>query len=94
LGADSAAAKVAGQPALVRALLDVLGRVRPALGTVTEMASLDALDSRIEALRSKRLPRSRPGAAILLSSAVVLAALVLLAVWLPHPIDLVMRPMK
>ena len=60
LGADSVAATVAGQPALVRALLDVLGRVRPGLGTVTEMASLDALDSRIEALRTKALPRTRP----------------------------------
>ena len=58
LGADSVAANVAGQAALVTALLDILGRVRPALGTVTEMASLGALDSRIEALRTKAVPLS------------------------------------
>lgn len=85
LGADSVAATVAGQPALVRALLDVLGRVRPGLGTVTEMASLDALDSRIEALRTKALPRTRPRMVIQLASVLVLAGLVLLGAWLPKP---------
>jgi hypothetical protein len=85
LGADAAAARVAGQPALVRALLDVLGRVRPGLGTVTEMASLDALDSRIEALRTKVLPRTRPKVVIQVSSVVVVLALVLLGAWLPAP---------
>jgi beta-lactamase regulating signal transducer with metallopeptidase domain len=83
LGADSVAVTVAGQPALVRALLDVLGRVRPGLGTVSEMASLDSLDSRIEALRTKTLPRTRPRAMIQLASVVVFAGLLLLGAWLP-----------
>ncbi len=83
LGADSVAVTVAGQPALVRALLDVLGRVRPGLGTVTEMASLDSLDSRIEALRTKALPRTRPRAMIQVATVVVFAGLVLLGAWLP-----------
>jgi Zn-dependent protease with chaperone function len=85
LGADSMAATIAGQPALIRALLEVLGRVRPVLGTVTEMASLDALDSRIEALRTKALPRTRPRPVIGIVSVVVLSAVVLLGVWLPQP---------
>jgi hypothetical protein len=93
LGADSAAASVAGQPALVRALLDVLGRVRPGLGTVTEMASLDALDSRIEALRTKVLPRSRPRVSIQFSTLLVLAGLILLGAWLPRsPSHLKVQP--
>jgi Zn-dependent protease with chaperone function len=83
LGADSVAVTVAGQPALVRALLDVLGRVRPGLGTVTEMASLDSLDSRIEALRTKALPRTRPRAMIQVVSVMVFAGLILLGAWLP-----------
>ncbi len=84
LGADSAAVTVAGQPALVRALLDVLGRARPGLGTVTEMASLESLDSRIEALRTKALPRTRPRAMIQAASGLVLAGLILLGTWLPE----------
>jgi Zn-dependent protease with chaperone function len=83
LGADSAAARVAGQPALIRALLEVLGRVRPILGTVTEMASLDSLDSRIEALRTRALPRTRPKVVVQLTSTLVLAGLLLLGAWLP-----------
>jgi Zn-dependent protease with chaperone function len=83
LGADSAAARVAGQPALVRALLNVLGRVRPGLGTVTEMASLDALDSRIEALQTKALPRMHPKIFVQLASMLALVGLILLGVWLP-----------
>jgi beta-lactamase regulating signal transducer with metallopeptidase domain len=83
LGADSAAARVAGQPALIRALLEVLGRVRPVLGTVTEMASLDSLDSRIEALRTRALPRTRPKVVVQLTSTLVLAGLILLGAWLP-----------
>jgi hypothetical protein len=94
LGADSVAASVAGQTALVRALLVVLGKVRPALGTVTEMASLDALDSRIEALRTKALPRVRPTVLIMFASALVLAGLILLAVWLPHPVELILRQVR
>jgi beta-lactamase regulating signal transducer with metallopeptidase domain len=86
LGADSVAAAVAGQPALVRALLDVLGRVRPVLGTVTEMASLDSLDSRIEALRTKALPKSRPRAMIQLASGLALVGLLLLGAWLPSSV--------
>jgi hypothetical protein len=93
LGADSVAANVAGQPALVRALLDVLGRVRPGLGTVTEMASLDALDSRIEALQTKALPRTRPKVLIQVISGLVLGGLILLGVWLPSfPVGLNKRP--
>jgi hypothetical protein len=75
----------------VRALLDVLGRVRPVLGTVTEMASLDALDSRIEALRTKSLPRTRPKVVIQLASLTVLVGLVLLGAWLPKPADHVIQ---
>jgi len=94
LGADSVAANVAGQAALVRALLDILGRVRPALGTVTEMASLGALDSRIEALRTRAVPRSRPGALVVLTSSLMLIGLLLLGAWLPHPVHLILRPAK
>jgi beta-lactamase regulating signal transducer with metallopeptidase domain len=86
LGADSVAAMVAGRPALVRALLDVIGRVRPVLGTVSEMASLDSLDSRIEALRTNALPKSRPRAAIQLVSGFVLVGLLLLGAWLPSSV--------
>jgi beta-lactamase regulating signal transducer with metallopeptidase domain len=85
LGADSAAASAAGEPALVRALLDVLGKARPGLGTVTEMASLDSLDVRIEALRTKVVPRTRPRILIQLVSAGVVAGLFLLGAWLPGP---------
>jgi hypothetical protein len=85
LGADSAAVNTAGRPALVRALLDVLGRARPVLGTVSEMASFDSLDSRIEALRTQRLPRSRPRKLIVGASGLVIAGLVALGLWLPGP---------
>ena len=85
LGADSAAANVAGQTALIRALLDVLGKVRPALGTVTEMASLESLDSRIEALRTKVLPRARPKTVVLIVSLSALATLAFLGAWVPQP---------
>jgi beta-lactamase regulating signal transducer with metallopeptidase domain len=92
LGADAVAATVAGQPALVRALLDVLGRVRPGLGTVTEMASLDALDSRIEALHTRALPRTRPRVVIQVTSLLVLAGLILLGAWLPPRIPRMVQP--
>lgn len=85
LGADSAAVNAAGRPALVRALLDVLGRARPVLGTVSEMASLDSLDTRIEALRTQRLPRSRPRKLVVGVSALVICGMVALGFWLPGP---------
>ncbi len=83
LGADSSATRAAGQDALVGALLKVLGEIRPALGSATEMASLDALDSRIEALRTKRLPAIRPSVWIATASVFAAGALCALALWLP-----------
>jgi Zn-dependent protease with chaperone function len=83
LGADSSATRAAGRDALVGALLKVLGEIRPALGSATEMASLDALDSRIEALRTKRLPRIRPSVWIITASVCAAGALCALALWLP-----------
>jgi Zn-dependent protease with chaperone function len=92
LGADSVAAQLAGRAQLVRALLQVLGRVRPALGTVSEMASLEALDVRIEALRTNALPSVRPKLIVLFATLAVLAGLVLLGVLLPHTASLTLRP--
>jgi Zn-dependent protease with chaperone function len=83
LGADSSATRTAGQDALVGALLKVLGEIRPALGSATEMASLDALDSRIEALRTKRLPRIRPSVWIATASLIAAGALCAMVLWLP-----------
>ena len=83
LGADASASSVSGKDALVGALLKVLGEVRPALGGATEMASLGALDARIEALRTERLPRVRPTVIVLLASLVGVAALYGLNAWLP-----------
>ena len=83
LGADSSATRAAGQDALVGALLKVLGEIRPALGSATEMASLDALDSRIEALRTKRLPAIRPSVWIAAASVLAAGALCALVLWLP-----------
>jgi Zn-dependent protease with chaperone function len=83
LGADTSAIRAAGQDALVGALLKVLGEVRPALGSATEMASLDALDSRIEALRTKRLPAIRPSVWIAAASVIAAGALCTMALWLP-----------
>jgi hypothetical protein len=83
LGADSSATRAAGQDALVGALLKVLGEIRPALGSATEMASLDALDSRIEALRTKRLPTIRPSVWIATASVFAAGALCAMVLWLP-----------
>jgi hypothetical protein len=91
LGADSSATRTAGQDALVAALLKVLGEVRPALGSATEMASLDALDSRIEALRTKRLPTIRPPVWIATASLCAAGALCALALWLPPVVPQVVR---
>jgi beta-lactamase regulating signal transducer with metallopeptidase domain len=60
LRADATATSVTSQRALIGALIEVLGEARPALGSATELASLDALDTRIEVLRTRRLPRIRP----------------------------------
>jgi Zn-dependent protease with chaperone function len=87
LGADSSATRAAGQDALVGALLKVLGEIRPALGSATEMASLDALDSRIEALRTKRLPAIRPSVWIATASVCAAGALCALVLWLPPVVN-------
>jgi len=87
LGADSSATRVAGQDALVGALLKVLGEIRPALGSATEMASLDALDSRIEALRTKRLPAIRPSVWIAAASVCAAGALCAMVLWLPPVVN-------
>jgi Zn-dependent protease with chaperone function len=83
LGADASAVSVAGRDALVGALLRVLGEVRPGLGGSTEMASLDALDLRIETLRSKTLPRVRPPLRVILASLAAIAVIWGLSAWLP-----------
>jgi hypothetical protein len=83
LGADASAVSVGGRDALVGALLRVLGEVRPGLGGSTEMASLDALDLRIETLRSKSLPRMRPSLRVILGSLAAIAAIWGLSAWLP-----------
>jgi Zn-dependent protease with chaperone function len=93
LGADSSAAAVAGQDALVEALLRVLEEVRPALGSATEMASLDALDSRIEALQTRRLPRIRPSVLIVSASLIAAGLLCVITLWLPStPTHIVQSP--
>jgi hypothetical protein len=83
LGADSSAVAVAGHDALIQALLRVLGEVRPALGSATEMASLDSLDQRIEALRTKRLPRVRPPMHVVLGTLLAFGIMWGFADWLP-----------
>jgi Zn-dependent protease with chaperone function len=83
IGADNWAANAVGRPALVGALVSVLGQVRPALGGVSEMSSLDALDVRIEALRTNSLPRFRPSVLAVGVSVVALAGLWGLWSWLP-----------
>ena len=83
LGADASATRAAGQDALVGALLKVLGEIRPALGSATEMASLDALDSRIEALRTRRLPAIRPSVWIAAASVFAAGVLCAMVLWLP-----------
>jgi hypothetical protein len=75
----------------VGALLKVLGEIRPALGTATEMASLDALDSRIEALRTKRLPTIRPSVWIAGASVFAAGALCAMVLWLPPVVPQVVR---
>jgi len=87
LGADSSATRAAGQDALVGALLKVLGEIRPALGSATEMASLDALDTRIEALRTKRLPTIRPSIWIASASVCAAGALCAMVLWLPPVVN-------
>jgi beta-lactamase regulating signal transducer with metallopeptidase domain len=85
LGADAAAVSIAGQAALVGALMKVLDQLRPVLFSATEMASLDSLDSRIEALSIKTVPRVRPPFLTLTNSAVAVALLFVLGLWLPPP---------
>jgi hypothetical protein len=83
LGADATATSVVSQSALVGALLKVLGELRPTLGNATELASLDAIDARIEALRTSRLPRVRPALWVLVATAIGCAALYGLSALLP-----------
>lgn len=81
LGADAAAVKVTGTCPLAQALKVALTTGRPVLGTVAEMASLDALDLRIDALVDPKPLRVRvrlPAALASLGATVVLAALVAL----------------
>jgi hypothetical protein len=92
LAADSSATSRAGQDALVGALLRVLDEVRPALGSATEMASLDALDSRIEALQTKRLPRVRPSVWIVSASVVAAGVLCAMSLWLPPVVPVLHAP--
>lgn len=83
LGADASAVAIAGRGALVGALLRVLGEARPVLGGATEMASLNSLDVRIEALRNSSLPSMRPSVLTAAISAAVLAVLLWGAALLP-----------
>jgi hypothetical protein len=85
LGADDSAVRVAGHQALVGALVALLGRGRPALGGATEMASLDSLDVRIGALRTRKLPRMWPSATSIVLSGLALACVGSLSLWLPTP---------
>jgi beta-lactamase regulating signal transducer with metallopeptidase domain len=99
LGADASAVSTVGRPALVGALLNVLGEVRPALGTATEMASLQALDVRIETLQTMTLPKVRPPLVIVIASLATVAAMWGLFVWLPPPptgtvVHQVLRPIE
>jgi hypothetical protein len=59
---------------------------------VSEMASLDSLDVRIEALRTRALPSVRPKLMVLFATLAMLAGLVLLGLLLPHPVNLTLRP--
>jgi hypothetical protein len=93
LGADDSAVSTVGRPALIRALLGVLGEVRPVLGNATEMASLDALDLRIDSLRTRVIPKVRPPLMVLVGSLLAAAAMWGLFVWLPHaPNGVVFHP--
>jgi hypothetical protein len=83
LGADSLAVSIAWRDSLVRALVSILGEVRPALGGATEMASLESMDLRIEALRTKAVPRVRPSLGTVAMSAGGIGLIYLLSAWLP-----------
>ncbi len=87
LAADATAISVAGQTNLVGALLKVLGEVRPALGSATEMASLDSLDLRIEALQTRKVPRVRPAPLIVLVSLLAAALIYGMSSWLPPTVN-------
>ncbi len=91
LAADARATSVVGQDDLVGALLKVIGQIRPALGTATEMASLDSLDSRIEALRTKRLPRVRPTPSVVVASFLATASIYGMSTWLPPTVNRVIH---
>jgi hypothetical protein len=92
LGADSSATSIAGEDALVGALLQVLWEVRPALGSATEMASLDALDSRIEALQTKQLPKIWPSLWIVSPSVVAAGIFCAMSLWLPPVVPVLHAP--
>jgi beta-lactamase regulating signal transducer with metallopeptidase domain len=87
LGADAYAVREAGRKALVGALVQILGRSRPVLGSATEIASLDSLDVRIEALTTETVPRLRPGITVALVSVAALVGVGLLGTWLPAPVS-------
>ncbi len=84
LGADATACSAVGRRTLVQALLVVLGADRPALGLVAEMAGVESLELRIAALRTGKLPAIRLRPRLLVGSAVAVAALCLMFVWLPQ----------
>jgi hypothetical protein len=83
LGADSSAVSRVGREPLVSALLQVLGEARPVLGGATEMASLDALDLRIETLRTRSLPPVRPSLTVIVGTVIAVGAMWGLLLWLP-----------
>jgi hypothetical protein len=83
IGADDWAASAVGHTALVGALASVIGRIRPALGSASELSALDSLDVRIEALRTGTLPKARLSLAIVAASVVALACLWGLSHWFP-----------
>ena len=83
LGADAAAVTNAGAPNLIRALINIVGEVRPVLWGVTEVASLDALDLRIEALKTRTLPSQKPPFGVIFPSILALCALLGLWAWIP-----------
>jgi beta-lactamase regulating signal transducer with metallopeptidase domain len=83
LRADATATSATSQRALIGALIQVLGEARPALGSATELVSLDALDTRIEVLRTRKLPRFRPAVWVSFVTVLGVAAVLGLILLLP-----------
>jgi Zn-dependent protease with chaperone function len=84
LGADAHAVVTVGRRPLVSALIRALEEPQPILASAPGMASLDALELRIETLHTAQLPKWRPSAARVAMSSAALLCLCALSLWLPR----------